>query len=58
MTPAGVAESEPDMLRAFVTGQVADRLIESGGELTEERRLVAQRRNLRPKHRPRSFAHG
>ncbi len=40
VTPAGVAEPEPDALRAFVTGQVADRLIESGGQLTEERRLV------------------
>jgi class 3 adenylate cyclase/tetratricopeptide (TPR) repeat protein len=40
MTPAGVAQPETDTLRAFVTGQVADRLIESGGQLTEERRLV------------------
>src|SRR5687767_3411020 len=31
---------EADALRSFVTGQVADRLIESGGDLTEERRLV------------------
>ena len=40
LTPAGVAHPEADTLRAFVTGQVADRLIESGGQLTEERRLV------------------
>jgi adenylate cyclase len=29
-----------DALRSFVTGQVADRLVEAGGKLTEERRLV------------------
>ena len=34
------SEPEADALRSFVTGQVADRLIESGGQLTEERRLV------------------
>ena len=53
-TPRPTAEPQPatsiappsderpaaDALRSFVTGQVADRLIDSGGELTEERRLV------------------
>jgi class 3 adenylate cyclase/tetratricopeptide (TPR) repeat protein len=34
------AEPQPDALRSFVTGQVADRLIESGGDISEERRLV------------------
>lgn len=39
LAPAS-APPEADALRSFVTGQVADRLIESGGELSEERRLV------------------
>jgi len=38
--PAAPSEPATDALRSFVTGQVADRLIESGGEMTEERRLV------------------
>ena len=38
-TPAG-PEPRADALRSFVTGQVADRLIESGGQLSEERRFV------------------
>ena len=40
LTPDRLGDAEPDALRSFVTGQVADRLIESGGDLTEERRLV------------------
>ena len=35
-TPGETGEA----LRSFVSGQVADRLIETGGQLTEERRLV------------------
>src|SRR5919199_4935605 len=43
--PAATAAATPqpdvsDALRSFVTGQVADRLVEAGGRLTEERRLV------------------
>ena len=37
---ASSADPGGDTLRRFVTGQVADRLIESGGQLSEERRLV------------------
>lgn len=40
ITPGQLGDAEFDTLRSFVTGQLADRLIESGGELTEERRLV------------------
>ena len=44
-TPVSEAEppSEPDVtqaLRSFVTGQVADRLVEAGGHIPEERRLI------------------
>jgi class 3 adenylate cyclase/tetratricopeptide (TPR) repeat protein len=46
-TPAGAPVSDApattdadEALRSFITGQVADRLIETGGRLTEERRLV------------------
>ncbi len=38
--PAAPSEPATDALRSFVTGQVAHRLIESGGEMTEQRRLV------------------
>jgi adenylate cyclase len=40
---AGPAAAEPDVaeaLRSFVVGAVADRLVETGGKLPEERRLV------------------
>ena len=40
ITPDQLGDAASDTLRSFVTGQVADRLIESGGELGEERRLV------------------
>ena len=44
-TPAGASGSGPetevtDALRSFISHQVADRLVESGGDLAEERRLV------------------
>jgi class 3 adenylate cyclase/tetratricopeptide (TPR) repeat protein len=43
--PPAPAQAEPDQdvaetLRSFVAGQVAERLIEAGGELPEERRLI------------------
>src|SRR5688500_3542522 len=40
---AGTAATEADVtsaLRSFVAGAVADRLVEGGGELPEERRLI------------------
>ena len=42
-TGAAPPEPKPDVaeaLRNFVVGQVADRLVESGGQLPEERRLI------------------
>jgi adenylate cyclase len=39
-TPEQLTDVGGDILRAFVTGQVADRLVETGGQLAEERRLV------------------
>jgi class 3 adenylate cyclase/tetratricopeptide (TPR) repeat protein len=43
--PTAPARAEPqqdvaDTLRSFVAGQVAERLIEAGGEIPEERRLI------------------
>jgi adenylate cyclase len=43
--PAARARAEPeqdvaDTLRSFVSGQVAERLIEAGGDIPEERRLI------------------
>ena len=43
--PAAPAQADPDQdvaetLRSFVAGQVADRLIEAGGDIPEERRLI------------------
>src|SRR5215204_307639 len=46
-TPAAPPGADPgragqvsDTLRSFVAGQVADRLVEAGGEIPEERRLI------------------
>ena len=39
-SPTAPDPDRTDALRSFVTGQVADRLVEAGGRLTEERRLV------------------
>lgn len=38
--PAAPQTDVTEALRSFVTGQLADRLVEGGGQLTEERRLV------------------
>jgi adenylate cyclase len=40
-TAAGAEEADvTEALRSFISGQVADRLVESGGRMTEERRLI------------------
>jgi adenylate cyclase len=38
--PAPTADTTSETLRSFVATQVADRLVEAGGELPEERRLI------------------
>src|SRR5215212_5786382 len=38
--PPAAADSTSDTLRSFVATQVADRLVEAGGELPQERRLI------------------
>jgi class 3 adenylate cyclase/tetratricopeptide (TPR) repeat protein len=40
VTTPGPELDPSEALRSFVTGQVADRLVEAGGQLAEERRLV------------------
>ncbi|HEX2222334.1 MAG TPA: adenylate/guanylate cyclase domain-containing protein, partial [Candidatus Limnocylindria bacterium] len=40
VTPEGSGAPSDEVIRSFVAGQVADRMIESGRQLTEERRLV------------------
>ena len=39
-TPAGAESGVQDALRSFVAGAVADQLVETGGRLPEERRLI------------------
>jgi class 3 adenylate cyclase/tetratricopeptide (TPR) repeat protein len=40
LAPVPERSDVDDVLRSFVSGQVADRLVQAGGRLTEERRLV------------------